>query len=133
MDFLFLWYVFTFYVLPALLVLGVILAIARGAYLRGVKAATKPRVIKPVDFAQYELAAQLAVEEVVRARSMFGPMYNMHEGYAIILEEQDEVKEIVWQKQKNRDLLQAKKEAIQCAAMWIAFAVEVCNEERGRI
>lgn len=91
------------------------------------------RLIKPVDFAQYEFAASLAVAEIVRARSMFGPMYNMHEGYAIILEEQDEVKEIVWQKQKNRDLAAAKKEAIQCAAMWLAFAVEVCNEERGRI
>jgi hypothetical protein len=93
----------------------------------------KPRLIKPVDFAQYEFAAELAVAEIVRARSMFGPMYNMHEGYAIILEETDEVKEIVWQKQKARDLVAARKEAIQCAAMWLAFAVEVCNEERGRI
>jgi hypothetical protein len=80
----------------------------------------------------YGQAAVEAIAEVERARSMFGPMYSMHEGIAIIDEERDEVWDIVKMKQKLRDLPAARKEAIQCAAMWLAFAVEVCNEERGR-
>jgi hypothetical protein len=123
------------YFMNTLLLFAILVALVVliGRHVRMSRERQRPRTIKPYDFAQYEYAARMAVEEVVRARSMFGPMYNMHEGYAIILEEQDEVKEIVWQKQKNRDLVAARKEAIQCAAMWIAFAVEVCNEERGRI
>lgn len=80
----------------------------------------------------YGIAAMDALDEVRRARTMFGPMASMHEGYAVILEELDEVKEIVWMKQKNRDLDKARKEVLQVAAMCISFAAELCTEERGR-
>jgi hypothetical protein len=80
----------------------------------------------------YGVAAMEALDEVRRARGMFGPMASMHEGYAVILEELDEVKEIVWLKQKNRNLADARKEVLQVAAMCIAFAAELCTEERGR-
>lgn len=81
----------------------------------------------------YGIAATEALDEVRRAREMFGPMHSMHEGFAVIQEETDEVWDIVKMKQKNRDLGAARKEAIQCAAMWLAFAAEVCDEERGRV
>lgn len=80
----------------------------------------------------YSDAAEAALAEVRRAREMFGPMASMHEGYAVAMEECEEVWDIVKMKQKLRDLPHARKEAIQAAAMWLAFAVEVCTEERGR-
>jgi len=61
------------------------------------------------------------------------PTFNSaHEGFAVLLEEVDELKRHVWTKQKNRDLPEMKKEAIQVAAMAIRFAYEVCDEETGR-
>ncbi len=62
----------------------------------------------------------------------FGPFNSAHEGFAILLEEVDELKAHVWAKQKNRDLEAMKKEAIQVAAMAVRFALEVCGEDRGR-
>lgn len=85
-----------------------------------------------IDRDAYGIAAMDALAEVQRARQMFGPMASMHEGYAVILEELDEVKEIVWLKQKNRNLADARKEVLQVAAMCLAFAAELCTEERGR-
>jgi hypothetical protein len=80
----------------------------------------------------YAQAASDALAEVRRARDMFGPMASMHEGYAVLLEELDEVWDIVKMKQRERPLHLARKEMIQVAAMALAFAVEVCTEERGR-
>lgn len=62
----------------------------------------------------------------------FGPFNSAHEGFAILLEEVDELKAHVWAKQKNRDLKAMRKEAIQVAAMAVRFALEVCDETRGR-
>lgn len=59
-------------------------------------------------------------------------MNSAHEGYAVLLEELDELWEHVKTKQKNRDLHAMKREAIQIAAMAMRFAVECCTEERGR-
>lgn len=59
-------------------------------------------------------------------------MNSAHEGYGVLLEEVDELWEIVKTKQKNRNLNDMRKEAVQIAAMAIRFAVEICNEERGR-
>lgn len=71
-------------------------------------------------------------DELERARAMHSPMHSAHEGYAVLLEEVDELKKHVWMKQKNRDLAEMRKEAIQVAAMAVAFATEVCGELRGR-
>jgi hypothetical protein len=61
------------------------------------------------------------------------PAFNSaHEGYGVLLEEMDELKEHVWTKQKNRDLPAMRKEAIQVAAMAMRFAIEVCDEVSGR-
>lgn len=72
------------------------------------------------------------VDELQKARGNWPPFNSAHEGYAILLEEVDELKEHVWTKQKNRDLVKMRKEAIQVAAMAIRFAEEVCDEINGR-
>lgn len=72
--------------------------------------------------------------EIHRARTTldFPAMRSAHEGYAILLEEMDELKAHVWMNQKKRDLYAMRAEAIQVAAMALCFAAEVCNEEVGR-
>lgn len=71
-------------------------------------------------------------DELDRAMSNWAPMNSAHEGWAVIMEELDELWEHVKTNQKRRVLFDMKKEAIQVAAMACRFALEVCNEERGR-
>ena len=71
-------------------------------------------------------------DEIRSARANWPELYNAHEGYAVLLEEVDELKAHVWTKQTNRDLNAMRKEAIQVAAIAIRFAEEVCSEARGR-
>ena len=77
----------------------------------------------------YSMAAANALTEVRRARSMFPVMHSAHEGYAVLLEEMDELKAHVWMKQSKRDYAALRKEAIQVAAMALAFAAEICDAE----
>lgn len=65
-------------------------------------------ILKDVDF------------ELVRALK-HGEFASAHEGYAVILEEMDELKEHVWMKQPNRDIGKMRKEAVQIAAMAVKF------------
>jgi hypothetical protein len=69
------------------------------------------------------------LNEVKAAQDKFPPMNSAHEGYAVLLEEVDELWEIVKLKQKNRDLTAMRKEAVQIAAMALRFLTDVCNEE----
>ena len=59
--------------------------------------------------------------EYRRAREKFAPMRGPHEGFAIILEELDEM----WDAIKANDVAHARKEALQVAAMALAFLLEV--------
>lgn len=70
--------------------------------------------------------------EAAQGREKWGEFNSAHEGYAVLLEEVDELKEHVWEKQSLRNLVAMRKEAVQVAAMAIRFALEVCSEERGR-
>lgn len=76
--------------------------------------------------------ADAAVEEALRASQNWPPFNSAHEGFAILLEEVDELKAHVWTNQKRRDLEAMRKEALQVAAMALRFAEEVCSEEKGR-
>lgn len=78
------------------------------------------------------LAAVDAVVEAVKATAIFGPMYSAHQGYAVALEELDELWTEIKVKQPDRDLTKMRAEAIQLAAVALCFAVDICNEERGR-
>lgn len=57
--------------------------------------------------------------EVDRARGLHDPMNTPHEGYAVILEELDEL--WVEIKKKKPDTQEMRKEAIQVAAMAVRF------------
>jgi NTP pyrophosphatase (non-canonical NTP hydrolase) len=69
-----------------------------------------------LQFALSEVGAEL-----LRAREKHGPMRGPHEGYAVILEELDEM----WEAIKKDDVAHARKEAKQVAAMALAFMMEV--------
>lgn len=65
-----------------------------------------------------------AVDELTRARKIHGgqPFNSAHEGFAVLVEEVDEL----WNEVKKRehDPVAMRKEAIQVAAMAIRFALE---------
>lgn len=72
------------------------------------------------------------VSAELRAAAVWPAMNSAHEGYAVLLEEVDELWDHVKTNQKRRDIAAMRKEAIQVAAMAVRFAIEICNEERGR-
>lgn len=73
------------------------------------------------------------IKEEVRTAKENWPLFNSaHEGYAVLLEEMEELWEHVRTKQRDRDLFAMRQEAIQVAAMAVRFANEVCDEETGR-
>lgn len=86
----------------------------------------------PEPISNYRQCAIDIVEEIVRARKTHGPIASAHEGYAIMLEELDEVKEHVWMKQKLRDQGKMRKELVQLAAMAVAMIVEIADADNRR-
>lgn len=68
--------------------------------------------------------------EFFKARNIFGEFHNAHEGYAVLLEEVDELWENIKLNQfKNLDrIMKIKKEAIQVAAMAIRLIYDCCKE-----
>lgn len=71
-------------------------------------------------------AVRLVKAELKEATSKFGSFNNAHEGYAVILEELDEL----WDEIKNNHTMLQEKEAIQVAAMAIRFLVDCCPNRR---
>ena len=64
---------------------------------------------------------ELVGEELARARKQHGPMKSGHEAYAVILEELDEF----WHEIKHGTKENARKEAVQVAAMAVRYLVEL--------
>lgn len=62
--------------------------------------------------------------ELLKAMEHHGPMTSPHEGWAVILEEVDELWDEVKKKHGGRDML-AAKEAIQVAAMACRYLYDV--------
>jgi len=67
--------------------------------------------------------------ELDRAQAKWPPMHSLHEAYAVILEELDEVWQLVKQKQNERDPEAVRKELTQLAAMVARAAVDL--EDKG--
>lgn len=83
----------------------------------------------PVPADPYREAVEEVYKEAQRAKSLFKDDFvNQHEGYAVILEELDELWQEVKKNQKNYDIEAQRKEAIQCAAMCIRFIAELTNK-----
>jgi hypothetical protein len=70
----------------------------------------------------------LALDELSQARKKFPPFHSAHEGYAVILEELDEL----WTEIRSNQAIpgrndRMRKEAIQVAAMALRFLVDLPN------
>lgn len=76
-------------------------------------------------------AGEFAVE-LRKARQTLPTMASAHEGLALIAEEFDELKALVWQKQSERDYAAMRKETIQLGAMVLAFLREIVEPENRR-
>lgn len=63
--------------------------------------------------------------EIQRASQLHPPMNSHHEGYAVLLEEVDELWEEIKKRRKDRDPKKLKEEAIQVAAMAVRFIFDL--------
>lgn len=70
-------------------------------------------------------------EEVQSATELYPPMHTAHEGWALLLEEVDELWDYVKAKPKYRDVTAMRKEAVQVTAMAIRFIHDICDGGRG--
>jgi len=69
---------------------------------------------------KYDAMADI-LEEFERASAKFGKFNSAHEGYAVLLEEVDEL----WQEVKHGTPERMREEAIQVAAMGLRFLVDI--------
>ena len=69
-----------------------------------------------------------AWNEYSRAARDFPPFTSAHEGYAILLEEVDELWDEVKKNPRERDYDKMRREAIRVAAMALRFVKDVCDK-----
>ena len=67
--------------------------------------------------------AHIIGEEYIRSRKTIPVFNSTHEGYAVLLEEVDEL----WEAVKSNDAENLKEEAIQVAAMAFAILIELTD------
>ncbi len=66
--------------------------------------------------------------EYLRATQIHGAFNSAHEGYAVILEELEELWDEIKKRKEGRDIEKMQKEAIQIAAMAVRFVTDICGE-----
>jgi hypothetical protein len=74
-----------------------------------------------------DLALAEVKEEIMAAQCKFTPFNSPHEGYAVILEEMDELWDEVKKQPRQRDMVKLRAEARQVAAMGVRFMMD-CGE-----
>lgn len=71
-----------------------------------------------------------AIKEIIieygRATEQNGPFNSLHEGYAILLEEMDELWSEIKMKPENRSMKCIREEAIQVGAMALRLLIDCC-------
>jgi hypothetical protein len=75
--------------------------------------------------AKVEKALDEVDEELAEATENYPPMRNYHEGYAVILEELDELWDEIKKRPTERDAKSLRNEARQVAAMALRFMVDL--------
>lgn len=76
-----------------------------------------------------DVVAGDVLRELLRAVEKFGPFSSGHEGYAVILEELDELWEEVKKNPSKTSKRRMRAEAVQVAAMAVRFVMDVCEEK----
>jgi hypothetical protein len=66
--------------------------------------------------------------EFIRATSLHPPFNSAHEGYSILLEEMEELREHVRAKEDKTNMNAMREEAVQVAAMALRFIIDVCDK-----
>jgi hypothetical protein len=91
---------------------------------------TAPSSVTPVGASAPAHAAALkdVIAELRRAQADYPPFASAHEGYAIILEELDELWIEVMKRPDRRLGRAMRDEAKQVAAMALRFMIDVCGE-----
>lgn len=69
-------------------------------------------------------------EEIKRARSQYGDINSLHEGYAVLLEEVDEFWDEVRKKGSVRDYTSCYNELVQIAAIAEVIAEDIINHKK---
>jgi len=72
---------------------------------------------------KFSQAVAIIEDEAKYASSVWPSFNSVHEGYAIILEEMDELWEAI--KKKPRNILEVRDEAIQVGAMAVRFLTDL--------
>jgi len=67
------------------------------------------------------------ISEYTMAVACHKKFNSAHEGYAVLLEEMDELKEQVWKKKEGRDMDKMRREAVQVGAMALRFLTDTCT------
>lgn len=67
-------------------------------------------------------------DELQRAKEKFPDFHSFHEGYAVLLEEMDEL----WESIKRDDTSNMYEEAVQVGAMAMRFLIDLAEYEHGK-
>jgi hypothetical protein len=82
--------------------------------------------MKSIEQARLDMIWGMLTGELDGALAGFKPFSSAHEGYAIILEEVEEL----WAEVMSNNLPNARKEALQVAAMAVRFLVDIVSQEQ---
>ena len=72
-----------------------------------------------------EDALKLIADEHTSAVEKFGAFHNAHEGWGVIREEYLELEDEIRKKQRDYDLDEMRKEAMQLGAMALRFMIDI--------